>query len=46
MAEKKVIELEVNTNLDFTVTALKKAQREVAILSQLFLKTKLAMQKR
>jgi len=36
MAEKKVIELEVNTNLDFTVTALKKAQREVAILSEKF----------
>ena len=36
MAEKKVIELEVNTNLDFTITALKKAQREVAILSEKF----------
>ena len=36
MAEKKIIELEVNTNLDFTITALKKAQREVAILSEKF----------
>ena len=36
MAEKKVIELEVNTNLDFTITALKKAQREVATLSEKF----------
>lgn len=36
MAEKKVIELDLQTNLDFTVTALKKAQREVAILSEKF----------
>ena len=36
MAEKKVIELDLKTNTDFTVTALKKAQREVAILSEKF----------
>ena len=36
MAEKRVIELDVETNLEFTVTALKKAQREVAILSEKF----------
>jgi hypothetical protein len=36
MAEKKVIELDLKTNTEFTVTALKKAQREVAILSEKF----------
>lgn len=36
MADKKVIELDLKTNTEFTVTALKKAQREVAILSEKF----------
>lgn len=36
MAEKKVIEIDIETNLDLTVTGLKKAQREVAELTEKF----------
>lgn len=36
MAEKKVIELDIETNLDLTVSGLKKAQREVAELTEKF----------
>lgn len=36
MAEKKVIEIDIQNNLDLTVTGLKKAQREVAELTEKF----------
>lgn len=36
MAEKKVIEIDIQNNLDLTITGLKKAQREVAELTEKF----------